>query len=75
MQRRLAYACTPFLRPPALDDRSRLGLTESRSFLDAKTTIIDGAVEFTDQHGAITAHDFHCKVEGREAASVDIRSL
>ena len=75
MQRRLAYACTPFLRPPALDDRSRLGLTESRSFLDGKTTIIDGAVELTDQQGAITAHDFHCKVEGREAASLDIRSL
>ncbi len=75
MQRRLAYACTPFLRPPALDDRSRLGLTESRSFLDAKTTIIDGAVELTDQQGAITAHGFHCEVEGRKAASLDIRSL
>ena len=50
-------------------------MTESRSFLDGKTTIIDGAVELTDQQGAITAHDFNCKVEGREAASVDIRSL
>ena len=32
-----------------------------------------GAVELTDQHSAITAHGFHCEVEGRFVASLDIR--
>ena len=70
----LGLCLDAILETPPLDDRSRLGLTESQSFFDGKTTIIDGAVELTDQHGAITAHGFHCEVEGRKVASLDIRS-
>ncbi len=58
----------------ALDGSSRLNLEESQIFLDGKTTIVDGAVELTDRHGAITAHGFHCEVEGRKVAKLNIRS-
>ncbi len=58
----------------ALDGSSRLNLEESQIFLDGKTTIVDGAVGLTDRHGAITAHGFHCEVEGRKVAKLNIRS-
>ena len=62
------------LETQALDGNSRLNLTESQIFLDGKTTIVDGAVELTDRHGATTAHGFHCEVEGRRVANLNVRS-
>jgi hypothetical protein len=71
----LGLCLDAILESQALDGDSRLNLTESQIFLDGKTTIVDGAVEVTDQHGAITAHGFHCEVEGRKVANLIIRSL
>ena len=70
----LGLCLDAILESQALDGNSRLNLTESQIFLDAKTTIVDGSVELTDQHGAITEHGFHCEVEGRKVASLNIRS-
>ncbi len=70
----LGLCLDAILETQALDDKSRLGLTESQIFLDGQTTIVDGAVELSDQNGAISAHGFHCEVEGRKVASLNIRS-
>ena len=70
----LGLCLDAILESQALDGNSRLNLTESQIFLDAKTTIVDGLVELTDQHGAITGHGFHCEVEGRKVAKLNIRS-
>ncbi len=70
----LGLCLDAILESQALDGNSRLNLTESQIFLDAKTTIVDGSVELTDQHGAITEHGFHCEVEGRKVAKLNIRS-
>ncbi len=71
----LGLCLDAILETQALDGISRLNLTESQIFLDGKTTIVDGAVELSDQHGAISAHGFHCEVEGRKVASLNVRSL
>ncbi len=70
----LGLCLDAILESQALDGNSRLDMTESQIFLDAKTTIVDGAVELTDQHGAITEHGFHCEVEGRNVANLNVRS-
>ncbi len=70
----LGLCLDAILESQALDDNSRLNLTKSQIFLDGKTTIVDGAVELTDRHGAITGHGFHCEVEGRKVAKLNIRS-
>ncbi len=62
------------LESQALDGNSRINLTESLIFLDRKTTIVEGAVELTDQRGAITTQGFHCEVEGRKVANLNIQS-
>ncbi len=71
----LGLCLDAILETQALDGNSRLGLTESQIFLDGQTTIVDGAVELSDQNGAISAHGFHCEVEGRKVASLNVRSL
>ncbi len=71
----LGLCLDAILEPQELDGIPRLNLTESQTFLDGKTTIVEGAVELTDQHSAITAHRFHCEVEGRKVANLIIRSL
>ncbi len=70
----LGLCLDAILESQALDGNSRLNLTESQIFLDGKTTIVDGAVELTDRHGAITGHGFHCEVEGRNVANLNVRS-
>ena len=70
----LGLCLDAILESQALDGNSRLNLTESQIFLDAKTTIVDGTVELTDRHGAITEHGFHCEVEGRNVANLNVRS-
>ncbi len=70
----LGLCLDAILESQALDGNSRLNLTESQIFLDGKTTIVEGSVELTDRHGAITAHGFHCEVEGRKVAKLNIRS-
>ena len=70
----LGLCLDAILETQALDDNSRLGLTESQIFLDGQTTIVDGAVELSDQNGAISAHGFYCEVEGRKVARLNIRS-
>ncbi len=71
----LGLCLDAILKTQALDDNSTLGLTESEIFLDGQTTIVDGAVELSDQYGAISAHGFHCEVEGRKVARLNVRSL
>ncbi len=70
----LGLCLDAILETQALDDKSRLSLTESQIFLDRKTTVVDGAVELTNRRGDITAHGFHCEVEGRKVANLNIRS-
>ncbi len=70
----LGLCLDAILESQALDGNPRLNLTESQTFLDGKTTIVDGAVEIADQRGAIAAHGFHCEVEGRKVANLNIRS-
>ncbi len=70
----LGLCLDAILESQALDGNSGLNLTESQIFLDGKTTIVDGAVELTDRHGAITGHGFHCEVEGRNVANLNVRS-
>jgi hypothetical protein len=70
----LGLCLEAILEAQALDGNSTLNLTESNVFLDSETTIVDGAVELTDKHRATTAHSFHCEVEERKVASLNIRS-
>ncbi len=70
----LGLCLDAILETQALDGNSRLNLMDSQSFLDGKTTIVDGAVEITDRHGAITEHGFNCEVERRKVAKLNIRS-
>ncbi len=70
----LGLCLDAILKSQALDGNSRLNLTESLIFLDRKTTIVEGAVELTDQRGAITTQGFHCEVEGRKVANLNIQS-
>ncbi len=70
----LGLCLDAILETQALDDKSSLSLTESQIFLDRDTTIVDGAVELTNRRGTTTVHGFHCEVEGRKVASLNIRS-
>ena len=70
----LGLCLDAILETQALDDNSSLGLTESQILLDGRTTIVNGAVELSDQNGAISVHGFHCEVEGRKVASLNVRS-
>ncbi len=70
----LGLCLDAILETQALDGDSRLNLMQSQSFLDGKTTIVDGAVAITDQHGALTEHGFNCEVEKRKVAKLNIRS-
>jgi hypothetical protein len=70
----LGLCLDAILGSPDIDGDSRLNLTESRVFLDGRTTIVDGSVELTDQLGTTTGHGFHCEVEGRKVANLIIRS-
>ena len=70
----LGLCLDAILETRALDGISRLNLTDSQTFLDGGTTIVDGAVEITVRHGAITAHGFHCEVEERKVAHLNIRN-
>ncbi len=71
----LGLCLDAILETQALDGNPKLNLAESQSFLDGKTTIVDGAVEITDRHGVITKHLFNCEVEERKVANLTLRSL